>query len=248
MASLYTMCYDIVMRLSVFTLTPSALLLGGCTLPWNTPAVVSVQLDPVEQFQQQVDSLGNTLQIESAVQKIISDQATVEHSYVYPIAHYTSARTKKVFGQYIPPDSGDRFSGYHTGDDIEVEDLQAEVPVYALTDATVVQKQTLSGYGGVVVLEFTEQDVTYHALYGHLDLASVTVEIGDTVVGGSQLGLLGDDQSDETDGERKHLHFGLYPYTGTELYAGYVQDDAALNNWLNPSDYLRSHQAADAVS
>ena len=67
--------------------------------------------------------------------------------------------------------------------------------------------------------------------------------LGDAVAGGTQLGVLGDDQSEQTDGERKHLHFGLYPYTSTELYAGYVANDADLVNWVNPADWLRTHGA-----
>lgn len=216
----------------------------GCTLPFTkTASPQRVIENPTEVFQNSVEDLGNTIELESQLQNLFGEATDTSANFVYPVANYTTARTKKVFGQYIAPDSGDRFSGYHTGDDIEVADLAATVPVYALTTATVVQKQTISGYGGVVILEFVDQAITYHALYGHLNLTSVNVVVGDTVNSGTQLGVLGDDQSEQTDGERKHLHFGIYPYTGTELYAGYVANDADLVNWLNPADWLRSHNA-----
>ncbi|EKD79616.1 MAG: hypothetical protein ACD_41C00025G0007, partial [uncultured bacterium] len=197
--------------------------------------------DQTAVFSAQVDELGATLELQEQLGTIFD--SAVPNTFTYPMASYTTARTKKVFGQYIAPDSGDRFSGYHTGDDVEVTDVMVVVPVYALTTATVMQKQTVSGYGGVVILEFVDANVTYHALYGHLNLDSVTAVVGDTVTGGTQLGVLGDDASAQTDGERKHLHFGLYPFTGTELYAGYVVDDADLVNWVNPADWLRSHNA-----
>ena len=217
---------------------------SGCTLPFSQTAVSQpTTVDPIEAFQESVADLGSTLELETQLQTAFSGVTNPSSGLVYPMANYTAARTKKVFGQYIAPDSGDRFSGYHTGDDIEVSDLAAVVPVYALTDVTIVQKQTVSGYGGVVIVEFVDAGVTYHALYGHLKLDSVTAVVGDAVAGGTQLGVLGDDQSEQTDGERKHLLFGLYPYTSTELYAGYVANDADLVNWVNPADWLRTHGA-----
>ncbi len=224
------------------------MVLAGCTLPvLQKSSSTTVIADPIKQFQQQAEDLGNTIELESQMQNLFASQAKSEDvNFTYPIEAYTTARTQKTFGQYIEPDSGDRFSGYHTGDDVEVSDRSVEVPVYVLADAMVIQKQVVSGYGGVVILEFTADAVTYHALYGHLDLASVTAEVGDQLKQGDQLGVLGEDQSTETDGERKHLHFGLYPYTGTELYAGYVQNNADLVHWINPADFLREHQAIAA--
>lgn len=219
----------------------------GCSVWPTTNDIQPLVVDPVDVLNERIDQLGNTLELESEITELFTNTNSTAQGFVYPVTNYTTARTKKVFGQYIASDSGDRFSGYHTGDDLEVTDLSAPVPVYALTSATVVQKQSVSGYGGVVIVEFVDQTVTYHALYGHLNLASVTAAVGDAVIGGTQLGVLGDDQSEQTDGERKHLHFGLYPYTGTEFYAGYVADDADLVNWLNPADWLRNHSAVEPI-
>lgn len=236
-------CYDMGMkpRLLGAGLIIALGLVTGCASVSPNLATTSPQQD----FQEQVAALGGHLELESDLRSLFDGVSAVATTYVYPIDSYTTNRTVKVFGQYIAPDSGDRFSGYHTGDDVEVTDLAAVVPVYAITNATVVQKQTVSSYGGVVVLEFVDAGITYHALYGHLNIDSVIVVVGDSVVGGTQLGVLGDDQSDQTDGERKHLHFGIYPYSGTELYAGYVENDADLTNWVNPADWLRNHQAVE---
>lgn len=215
----------------------------GCTV-WSTSSPTNtVVSDPIATFNAQVNELGANLELQTELNTLFD--TTVASGFFYPMEQYSTTRTRKVFGQYIAPDSGDRFSGYHTGDDVEVTDVSATVPVVALTTATVVQKQTVSGYGGVVILEFTDSGTTYHALYGHLNLDSVSVPVGDTITAGAQLGVLGDDASAQTDGERKHLHFGLYPFTGTELYAGYVANDIDLVNWVNPADWLRDHVVAD---
>ncbi len=226
---------------------------AGCT-SLQRPAISNAtanQQDPQELFDIEVANLGNDLQqnsdelgLKSELQEQVNMVAAED--FYYPMSDYQKNTTRKIFGQFIPDDGSDRFTGYHTGDDIEVTDVTLEVPVYALADAKLVHKEYVSGYGGVMILEFQDADEEiYHALYGHIDLASVTHSIGDIVVKGEQLGNLGDDTSTETDGERKHLHFGVYAFNGTELYAGYVQDDVDLAAWINPSEFLRTHYAQE---
>lgn len=199
-------------------------------------------------FEESLNTFGDNVQ-EAGNAIIVNDVVgeKITHPYYYPQHSYVEQRTVKVFGQYFSPESGDRFSGYHTGDDIEVTDTTVEVPVYALTDSTIVKKDTISGYGGVIILEFAYNDQTYHALYGHLDLASVSYNVGDTLTGGTQLGMLGDDRSPETDGERKHLHFAIYPYTGKILFAGYVETKAELVQWVNPTEFLQQQYIQEPV-
>ncbi len=150
----------------------------------------------------------------------------------FPIAGYVERRTFKVFGQYV----ADRFQGYHTGDDVEYADVAGDVPVYAMTDGEVVMAKRVSGYGGVIVVRHAVNGKTISALYGHLDLQSVR-PVGTQVKQGDQLAILGDHQSAETDGERKHLHFHLWE-GGGERISGYVQTEAALGQYLNPSDFF----------
>lgn len=222
-----------------------SLFVAGCS--YNQPTYVPTT-DPIESFQEQIQGFDQSLTIESELRTILDQDNTPTSDYVYPMENYVTLRTKKVFGQFIAPNSGDRFSGYHTGDDIEVVDVTAEVPFYALADATVLRKETVGGYGGVLIVEFVDNGTTYQALYGHVDLASISAAVGDVVVRGTRLGVLGDDLSSETDGERKHLHFALYPSTGTVLYAGYTSNDADLQQWVNPSDFLREASASQPVA
>lgn len=164
-----------------------------------------------------------------------NDSVTEEKTVVFPIAGYVNRRTFKTFGEYI----SDRFTGYHAADDIEVDDVSEEVPVYAIANGSIVYASRVSGYGGLLIAEYPIEGITYRALYGHVDLASVQHGVGDAVKKGEQLAVLGDDKSTETDGERKHLHFGLYIGTDTR-FAGYVNAESDLGSWINPQNFFSS--------
>lgn len=224
----------------------AVLVVAGCGVnqPTVNPAATLPNIDEI--FEKQSKSLEDSLVLETELRDLFNQALPASTApYVYPMQQYRELRTKKVFGQYIAPDSGDRFTGYHTGDDVEVTDVATAVPFFVLVDATMVRKEIVPGYGGVVILEFIDGNQTYHALYGHVDLATVIGVVDDAVAGGSLLGYLGDDASVATDGERKHLHFGIYAYTGTELFAGYTATDHDLDWWVNPSDFFREREASE---
>lgn len=149
----------------------------------------------------------------------------------------------KPFGIRINPNTSpvqpERFSGYHTGIDIEFEDISEPVPVYAIQDGTVVQSGYVQGYGGVIIVNHTDATApssqSILALYGHLDPESITPNTN--VTQGQQLGVLGEGFTQETDGERKHLHFGLINAETVNL-RGYVQNKEALLNWIDPLPFL----------
>ncbi len=168
--------------------------------------------------------------------------APVPAPLMLPVASYREGRTFKVFGQEVH----DRFSGFHTGDDVEVDNPAIEVPVVAIADGTVVLARRVSGYGGVLVIRHTigsgPDAETVSALYGHLDLAQAPA-VGAAVRQGQMIASLGDHASVETDGERKHLHFQLWPGGGVKL-AGYVPTSAGLSAYLNPTTFFQTHGIA----
>ena len=56
------------------------------------------------------------------------------------------------------------------------------------------------------------------------------------VVAGQKIGVLGDGYTTETDGERKHLHFGIIK--GNVIsYKGYVDTEPQLEAWIDPLTY-----------
>lgn len=158
---------------------------------------------------------------------------------IEPVYEFKERITKKPFGIFITPNTSpvqpDHFTGYHTGVDAEFGDIVEDVPVRAIADGTVVVSTWATGYGGVVVLKHTINNASLFAVYGHLDPArflspgTIQVKVGD------QIGILGNDHSQETDGVRKHLHFSLY--TGEKIdFRGYVETKEELASWLNPLD------------
>jgi murein DD-endopeptidase MepM/ murein hydrolase activator NlpD len=155
---------------------------------------------------------------------------------VEPIDEFKSRITKKPFGIHITPATSpvqpERFSGYHTGVDVEYGDVSAAVPIRAVARGRVVRAGTVSGYGGVVVIEHTLPAQTVLALYGHLKPSRLPA-VGATVSAGQEIGVLGEGGTPETDGERKHLHFAILTSTTLDL-RGYVANQAELGRWLNP--------------
>jgi hypothetical protein len=185
------------------------------------------------------------------INKIIGKQTTPEvaqmenqptGSFVSPIDRAGERVTKKPFGIFITPQNSpvqpEKFRGYHTGTDFEIfpEELNADVPVVAVCDGKIVIKKTASGYGGVLVesCELNGEPVT--VIYGHLKLASIKKNTGDSLAQGEEIGILGKAYSAETDGERKHLHLGIHKGAGVNIL-GYVQSKAELSGWFDPCLY-----------
>ncbi len=165
-------------------------------------------------------------------------------AFSLPLTDALSRITKKAFGLYVTPKNSpvqpERFSGYHCGTDFETtpEEKDADVPVRAACDGTLARKKTASGYGGVAVqrCKLGTQDIT--VIYGHLRLASITANVGDMLTHGQRIGLLGTGYSEETDGERKHLHLGVHKGRDISI-KGYVQTKSELDGWIDALTLLR---------
>ena len=177
---------------------------------------------------------------QSAAAPLISAPAK---PFTAPLPNAQARITKKPFGVYITPKNSpvqpERFQGFHTGTDFEIfpEELNAAVPVKTICAGKLLLKKSATGYGGVAVesCELNNQPVT--VIYGHLKLISIASNVRDNLNAGDILGILGADKSAETDGERKHLHLGIYKGTSINIL-GYVQSQAELSGWFNPEDYL----------
>jgi hypothetical protein len=157
---------------------------------------------------------------------------------VLPVEEYVSRRTFNGFGEL----SQASVTGYHVAEDIEYVDmLSEEIPVVAIADGVVLRIGSAAGYGGVAVVMHEVEGQDIGAIYGHLDVSSTNLSVGDTVSKGQFIANLGDHESAETDGERKHLHFGLYEGS-EERIKGYEVDIADIDGWLNPHDFFASHE------
>lgn len=145
--------------------------------------------------------------------------------------------TKKSFGTYVTPEkspvSPEKFTGFHTGLDFEAPE-DGDVSVRAACSGEIIYKQTVGGYGGVLIQRCDVAGEPVTALYGHIRLSSVTKTVGDSLTAGEEFAQLGTGFSAETDGERPHLHFGLHKGSRVEL-KGYSQNENDLKNWLAPT-------------
>lgn len=153
---------------------------------------------------------------------------------------------KKPFAMKVSPDNSpiqpERFSGYHTGIDFEVFDTERDdgggiVEVAAFCGGKIKEKKQTSGYGGVVAQECLVGNNAVTVVYGHLRLLSVPAEANSYVAAGDTLGVLGTHGSPETDGERRHLHFGIHRGSSVDI-RGYVQSQTELKQWFDPAEYL----------
>lgn len=159
--------------------------------------------------------------------------------FLAPIEGASGRVTKKPFGLYVTPKdspvSPERFSGYHTGADFETTPAEQaiDVPIRAACDGTLALKEYASGYGGVAVERCTLGAEAVTVIYGHLRLSSVQAKTGQALRAGEAFAMLGTGFSRETDGERKHLHFGVHRGQAIVI-KGYVTAKSALGGWLDP--------------
>lgn len=158
-------------------------------------------------------------------------------TFTPPVIDFVKRVTKKPFGIFVTPTNSpikpERFTGYHTGADAEFVDTNNTiVPVVAIAKGTVLFSGNVKGYGGLIAIAHTVNGKRVIALYGHLKPASL-LSRGKTVTQGQRIGILGKGFSNETDGERKHLHFAILATSSLDV-RGYVQKKSDLSHWINP--------------
>jgi murein DD-endopeptidase MepM/ murein hydrolase activator NlpD len=166
------------------------------------------------------------------------DSVPSERAVYVPVKGFFLRQTINPFGVF----RNSRFNGYHSGVDIEVpsSDLEKDSPVYSIYEGTVASVENASGYGGVVTIKHTFGDAQLFAIYGHMRLKDIKIAKGQKVKPGELIGYLGASFTIETDGERKHLHFGLNK-SGEKSILGYVNTLQELeDDWLDPTKFLRS--------
>lgn len=173
--------------------------------------------------------------------------STPPRIFTEPINNALSRVTKKPFGLYVSPNqspiSPERFTGYHTGIDFETTSTEADiaVPIYAVCNGVLLQKETTTGYGGVAVQSCMLNGQPITVIYGHIKLSSVSAAVGQPLLSGQPIAILGAGYSPETDGERKHLHLGIHKGSAINIL-GYVQSQTDLSSWIDIVPYLTSEK------
>ncbi len=188
---------------------------------------------------------GSSTALPSATPSATPTPTPTPGSLLYPPLTNAAARATKVFfGTYVSPGhspiSPERFTGYHTGVDLETTPAEqnATVPVSAACNGPLKVKEWASGYGGVAVQACTLNGQPVTVIYGHLYVNSIKPAVGEQMTAGEQFAVLGQGYSQQTDGERKHLHFGIHKGTAINIL-GYVQNKSDLSGWIDPLPYLK---------
>lgn len=173
-----------------------------------------------------------------------------ESKYFYPISDYNNRikyrwYSKQVNANDAVPYCGAQFAGLHNADDLEATEAEQnpEVPVYSISDATVNSISTVSGYGGLIVLSANIENQLYMVYYGHVNLSSSPLAVGQSVKAGDFIANLGKGCTQEAGGERKHLHFSIRKGTAVDV-RGYVGSVQEVQNWVNPKEFLEQIKAS----
>ncbi|MBI4359620.1 MAG: M23 family metallopeptidase [Candidatus Jacksonbacteria bacterium] len=171
-------------------------------------------------------------------------------SFRQPLSPAENRVTKKSFGIYITPENSpvqpEKFTGYHTGTDFEIfeDELRPDIPVLAVCGGVIKERKRVNGYGGVVIQECVFEDEPVRVLYGHVSLDDefalrpIGAGVGTYIPPGRIITKLGEDKSEETDGELKHLHLGIIKGTTVDL-RGYVSNNAELDKWFDFGEFIQ---------
>ena len=110
------------------------------------------------------------------------------------------------FGYRVSPCAG--CSSYHEGTDF---DPGRGTPIAAIADGVVTEVGNPSGSLGVyAIIQHSIDGVTFSSLYGHMELGSLRLSVGQTVTRGQLVGLVGDTGASTG----SHLHFGIEDASG----------------------------------
>ena len=166
-----------------------------------------------------------------------------------PLDKSEQRQTLLQFGMFVTPDPKqnpisppERFTGYHTGLDIEIlpEEKEAAVTVKTICEGKILYTGTIEGYGGVVIQECTLNNQPASVLYGHLKPSSINVAKSEDVIKPeSTIAELGNAYSEETGNTRKHLHLGIHKGNHIE-FLGYVNDPKDLEEFIDPLPLLQN--------
>lgn len=173
--------------------------------------------------------------------------AVAEPAFAWPLDNTENRALLLNFGMYVTPDPGqnpidppERWTGYHTAQDIEIfpDEIDKDVPVFAACNGKVIFKGEVNGYGGVLIqlCKLNLEDVT--VLYGHINPHRIEADMDQELNIGDRIGILGSHKTRDAGYNRKHLHFQIH--RGPEIVLrGYVSRPEDLSSYINPINIIK---------
>ncbi len=174
---------------------------------------------------------------------VVLPEKNESEPFLMPISDAKDRITKKHFGTYVTPKDSpvnpEVFTGFHTAIDFETfaSEKDIDVPVSVVCSGKILVKRVANGYGGMVVQSCILNGDPITVVYGHLRLADMKAIVGDTLKAGEFLTNLGTGYSNETAGERKHLHLGIHKGAVSDT-RGYIANKSDLSNWVDFEQYV----------
>lgn len=132
----------------------------------------------------------------------------------------------------------------HTGIDLNVDrwpwgDVDRGAPVWAMTAGVVTSRGSSAGWLGSVVVRHDYDGGYLYARYAHLDEGSIAVAVGQEVVAGEQIGVLGDYQRGDG-GDHLHLDMAVSEFE----WNWWLTQKVA---WVDPLPVLRAQFGDEVV-
>ncbi len=178
----------------------------------------------------------------------IKEQIAAPTFLLWPLDKAEQRQKLLKFGMYVTPDPKqnpisppERFTGFHTGLDIEIlpEEKDAPVVVKTICEGKILHAGVVEGYGGTIVQECTISNQQISVLYGHMNVKSFRVIKGDkTIPAQTPIAELGKGKTEETGNTRKHLHLGIHKGSHVE-FLGYVSNQNDLKEFMDPLPFLQ---------
>lgn len=167
----------------------------------------------------------------------------------WPLERSEERKKLLTFGLYVTPDPEnnpisppERFTGYHSGLDIEILPGEETIPVPVRTICTgpIRYADIVEGYGGVIIQNCEINEESMSVLYGHIYPNSFRVEVTESPVEtGTVIAELSPKYSPESGLTRKHLHLGIHRGTDHLEFRGYVDDPKDLAGFIDPATVLK---------
>ncbi len=155
-----------------------------------------------------------------------SSEAIYKSFFVLPF-DTTNYTITSSYGERIDPVNNT--SSFHSGIDV----VPTSPNIVAIADGTIIESNIDESHGEYIVVEHKVGGNLYRSWYLHLKENSRTVQAGDVVLQGQQIGIMGSTGKSTGD----HLHFSLQKYNVQNQSFEYTDPSLVITNKITAKKY-----------